>query len=158
MKLCKSCGEEKPLGDYHKNRSMPDGLAHQCKLCKKEAQKKHRDKHSDKLNAATKAWREGNSAHVADYRKSYVSLNKDKFRSYQSKRRATYRGCLVEADAEELGKIADLYWLAKDLKAVSGEDYHVDHIVPLSKGGEHRLHNLQILHAVDNLRKGAKLL
>ena len=36
--------------------------------------------------------------------------------------------------------------------------YHVDHVVPLSKGGLHHEDNLQILTAHQNLCKGAKLI
>lgn len=34
--------------------------------------------------------------------------------------------------------------------------FHVDHIVPLSKGGEHSYANTQAAHPVCNMRKGAK--
>src|SRR5690348_6923173 len=37
-------------------------------------------------------------------------------------------------------------------------DYHLDHVVPLAKGGSHTYDNLKIAHPVCNLRKGAKLL
>lgn len=36
--------------------------------------------------------------------------------------------------------------------------HHVDHIVPLSKGGTHTLDNLQYLTAYENLSKGDKIL
>lgn len=36
--------------------------------------------------------------------------------------------------------------------------HHVDHRVPLSKGGEHHPNNLQILTATENLKKGSKIL
>jgi 5-methylcytosine-specific restriction endonuclease McrA len=35
--------------------------------------------------------------------------------------------------------------------------YEVDHILPISKGGEHTLSNLQYLTGIDNKRKNAKL-
>jgi hypothetical protein len=35
--------------------------------------------------------------------------------------------------------------------------YHVDHDVPLSKGGQHHPNNLQIITALENVRKGSKL-
>jgi len=34
---------------------------------------------------------------------------------------------------------------------------HVDHIVPLSKGGKHKASNLGIAHSSCNLSKGAKM-
>ena len=35
--------------------------------------------------------------------------------------------------------------------------YHVDHIIPLAKGGRHEVGNLQLLAPVCNLKKAAKV-
>ena len=35
-------------------------------------------------------------------------------------------------------------------------DFHVDHIVPLSRGGEHTYRNVQVAHPICNLRKGGR--
>ena len=40
----------------------------------------------------------------------------------------------------------------------TGIPHEVDHIVPVSKGGQHHPDNLQVLTRVENRRKGAKLL
>ena len=53
-------------------------------------------------------------------------------------------------------RLVAVYEIAAWLRA-NGDDVHVDHIVPISKGGTHTYENLQILSAVENLRKGAKL-
>ncbi len=37
-------------------------------------------------------------------------------------------------------------------------EWHVDHVVPLSLGGEHAYRNVQLAHASCNLSKGAKML
>ena len=58
---------------------------------------------------------------------------------------------------QHLNKIKELFWLAKDLEIVSGQKYHVDHIVPLKSNlvcGLHVHWNLQVLPADINLSKG----
>lgn len=58
---------------------------------------------------------------------------------------------------EDKNKVREIYKECRYLNKEAGyKKYHVDHIQPLSKGGPHAPNNLQILLAVDNLRKGAK--
>lgn len=52
--------------------------------------------------------------------------------------------------------IAMIYREAKERRA-RGEDVHVDHIIPLSKGGKHSPDNLRIINSKENLSKGDKL-
>ena len=49
------------------------------------------------------------------------------------------------------------YDTAKSLESITGEKYHVDHIIPLSKGGRHEPWNLQVLTAKENLKKSNKI-
>lgn len=37
-------------------------------------------------------------------------------------------------------------------------DWEIDHIIPLAKGGEHNVSNLQALWKKDNRKKGSKIL
>jgi 5-methylcytosine-specific restriction endonuclease McrA len=43
-------------------------------------------------------------------------------------------------------------WLISD----PNDPWHIDHIVPVSKGGKHVRENLQITHSMCNLKKGNK--
>jgi hypothetical protein len=45
LKWCSGCQTEKPVEDFHKNRSRPDGLQNYCKACAMEAQKSSESKH-----------------------------------------------------------------------------------------------------------------
>lgn len=36
-------------------------------------------------------------------------------------------------------------------------EYHIDHKIPIAKGGEHTLRNLQLMNPLCNLRKGTKM-
>lgn len=45
---------------------------------------------------------------------------------------------------------------------ICGEDvdpmnFHIDHVIPLSRGGEHGYHNVQVAHPLCNQEKHAKI-
>ena len=42
MKICNTCGEEKPLSEYHKHARMKDGHLNRCKVCNNEKLRKYR--------------------------------------------------------------------------------------------------------------------
>ena len=60
-----------------------------------------------------------------------------------------------DADHE---KIIEFYKEAERLTEETGVVHHVDHIIPLSKGGLHHHNNLQVLTKEENLKKGNKIL
>ena len=42
IKWCPTCQEDKPITEFHRNRSKPDGHSHQCKDCFRVAHKVYR--------------------------------------------------------------------------------------------------------------------
>jgi len=141
MKTCSKCNVFKNLDEFYKNRRYKDGHYNQCRECHRLAVRKN--------------WQEKKEVYRARMRAHY-QLNKDK---YNAKKKAYYtkrNRQTPDLTSEESRKIRELYWLARDLKAVSGQEYHVDHIKPLSKGGLHHPDNLQILPADLNFKKGAR--
>ena len=72
---------------------------------------------------------------------------------------ARWRAALVQATPAWANqkKIAEFYETADGLSMLTGEWYHVDHIVPLQGKTVRGLHceaNLQVLPEVENIRKG----
>jgi 5-methylcytosine-specific restriction endonuclease McrA len=77
-------------------------------------------------------------------------------REKRARRRARIKNA-IPAGREKDPRVAAIY-RERDELLKRGQDVHVDHIIPLSKGGLHVYENLQILPAIENLRKGAKIL
>lgn len=114
----------------------------------------------DVCNELSKAWRKANPEKAKTSVANWNKLNRDKVTLYIAKRRATKRNATPSwLTQEQLNQIANMYWLAKDLEAVSGQKYHVDHIIPLQGDGVCGLHvpwNLQILPSDMNIAKSNK--
>lgn len=75
-----------------------------------------------------------------------------------TRQRARKRNQTPILTTEEKVQIYEIYKKRNELTESTGIPHHVDHIIPLSKGGEHHPNNLQILTAEQNLKKGARIL
>lgn len=90
-----------------------------------------------------------------EYAKRWRKNNKFKSNQWAAKQRAVKKkvkiGKIVKADIDALfgkqkGKCAICF------KTIKGK-WHIDHIVPLAKGGPHELKNFQLTHPICNIRK-----
>lgn len=104
-----------------------------------------------------RAWREANAPVVREYMRDYYDANRERFGEYGAKRRALRQGQFVE-------RVSSLVVLerADGVCGICGGDvdpldFHVDHIVPLSRGGEHSYSNTQPAHPFCNLSKHDRL-
>lgn len=105
-----------------------------------------------------RAYRARNPEQQAEWSRDWVIRNPDKrkaiSRNYKSKRRTLER--------EGVSTVALTDWTAAAVKvcywcgARCPKGFHVDHYVPLAKGGKHELANLVIACAPCNLKKNAK--
>jgi len=157
-KKCTKCGVEKPHADFHKDKAKKDGLKSRCKSCRAAysmANREHRAEYLAEYREANKEriaekqaeYREANKERIAEYRKA----NKDRRLAYKAERRAKKKNAAVDLTDNERLAIRLIYEDAQTL------GWHVDHIVPISKGGLHHPDNLQIVRPSYNLQKNDKI-
>ena len=110
-----------------------------------EKQSIYRQNNKDLCNSRIKSWSERNA---------------DKIRAKDARRRSVQLNAQPPwLSAEQKRDIDSIYALARDCELVSGEKYHVDHIVPLQGKTVCGLHvpwNLQVLPASVNIGKSNK--
>lgn len=165
MKLCYSCKEVKEFSEYGKNKSKPDGLATECRVCKRKMDNEYSAKNRDQSRQRASDWYYSNLDKARAANKIYNSLwvrankgkNCTKAGNYRSRKLNATPPWLTEEDYRRIGTE---YELAQWTSSVMKSSYHVDHIVPL-KGkkvcGLHVPWNLQVIPAITNIQKGNRI-
>lgn len=166
VKTCSRCSFEKLISDFSNDKSRKDGKNPRCKACdaiyfanrSNETRKKESERRKSGIYDDYYAnWRDNNKDRIKVFNKNYRLLNSDKRNSLESKRRAAkLKATPVWLTKQHFAEIDFIYAHAKDCRLVTGEPYHVDHIVPLQGRNVCGLHvpwNLQVLPADVNVRK-----
>lgn len=109
----------------------------------REYDRRHRAKFAESARATVRRWMKANR-HIKN--------------AHEMVRRARKRGAFVEMVDPLVVFTRDNGACGICKRAVEPEDkWHIDHVLPLSKGGEHSYANTQLAHAVCNIAKGSKL-
>jgi hypothetical protein len=177
IKTCTKCGEEKPLTEFHKDKSKPDGHMPSCKACRKIAAATHYNDNLDRRRAENRESycrnRGAKKAKQAEYRESHREEIRAKSRDYQKQNRHQYAANTARYRADKIQATPD--WLTEDNKTfmsitysmagiitkMTGLKHVVDHIHPLRGRDFCGLHvpwNLQVITELENLEKSNKLL
>ena len=106
-----------------------------------EKTKSYRLANKDKVKLIQADWYKKNKEKVKEYRQ----FNKHAVNSKNAEYRARKFRATVPTNRKEKEKIVELYKIAKDTTNLFGYRWVVDHIVPLNKGGLHKLTNLQVV-------------
>jgi hypothetical protein len=152
MKICSCCKEEKAETCFYKRYGK---LRPECKVC------------SNKQNTAT-VTSEAKSRSKARYRESNRELLNKKHSDYKKNNRALHNAQWMRYHTKKLNasppwltkehheQIKSVYAHAKECEMLTGDKYHVDHIVPLQGENVSGLHvpwNLQVLPSDINIAK-----
>jgi len=135
-------------------------MAYKYKEDKVAYDRAYRKANEEKRKAYNKTYRKLNKEKVKVWNSAYHQANKDSLSAYKAKRRALkinqipiqVRDCLIEKK-----RLYQTYKLRDLFTKITGVQYHVDHMWPLSDGGPHWSGNLQIITATENLNKHDKV-
>lgn len=71
-RVCRKCGQEKPLEEFAKNKGCVLGRTHTCKQCEAEKYRKWREANLEKARESVRKWRAANPEKVREWaRKSW---------------------------------------------------------------------------------------
>lgn len=170
MKLCTKCRRELPETEFYKSKQQKSGLKPWCKKCsvkdtvrwQKENPEKHKEKSAKwqkenpkKRIISCAKWYEKNPTHKKEWREQNPFKWRDHNKRSKLKRANSIGHSKVSYDAiiKRDGCICHICG-----GEVALDDIHFDHIMPLSRGGEHSEENISVSHSRCNLRKGSKTL
>ena len=156
---CKVCDKnyrehnKDKLKEYYENNK--DKIKEYMKEYNKEYRENNKDKKKEYMKEYNKKYYENNKDSLTESRKEYREYNKDKIKGYNHKRRALKLGNGGSYTKEQWLDTLEYF----DYKcAYTGEcikhSCHVEHIVPISKGGTSYIWNLVPSTASANCSKG----
>jgi len=111
---------------------------------------------TEKNKKISKEWKKKNPKRNAELNRLSRKRNPHKRSEVCARRRAEALYGNQEISEEDKKLISCFYKCSKRVSDCLGIKHHVDHIVPLARGGLHIPSNLQVLPAIVNLRKGSK--
>jgi 5-methylcytosine-specific restriction endonuclease McrA len=170
-KTCIMCEEVKPLTEFYaygyttnqgKRSTRYESRCKPCSIMRRKAQSAA-SPGKDAENA--RQWRENNADRQLEYAREYRASEAGKKTKARLQRIRSAR--MRVAGGEDSPEIREIYAEAARVEALVancpvfdlpeiGKKMHVDHIIPIARGGEHKIGNLQILPIGLNMRKGIK--
>lgn len=186
-KWCPRCEQDKPLCEFGRNRSKKDKLRAYCRQCTNAVhrEQRHHPENREKDRAYTAQYREDHPEKVKQSMRRWHQQHKDEQRVYHQSRRpqrreryrndpvhrakvlaschrriALKRGALAAEliDRQTIIERDKATCYICEIGPLDDSEIHLDHVVPLSKGGDHVPGNLRVACVSCNLKKSDRSL
>ena len=171
LKKCPKCKLIKTLDEFGNDKRRKGGKMIWCKVCRLECARAWRTLNRDKINKKLREWYcshpgKNRAYHLKWYSENqekarasghrWKTENKDKVREHNRNRRAKEKQSRGKITAREWSLLLDKYSHKCLCCGKTGVKLTLDHVIPISKGGEHKIENAQPLCLSCNSKKNDK--
>lgn len=170
-RICRRCLVEKPLSEFAASSRDKEGYATQCKECVSyqqyvvnreqslERMRNHYANNKEDYQATMRKWREENKEQDRESHRRWAAEHPLQYRELAKRRKVRRRDATVgkvdyDLIIEQYGFICHIC----NKEIMDLKDLHMDHVVPLARGGAHAQDNLLPAHGICNQRKYDKLM
>ena len=150
LKRCiwSGCDTVKPVSEFHKHSGSADGLNPRCKSCNKAGAKKWYEDNPERSLEYRTSRREHTRLYCGSLRATEAGNRVDEFTwpdllDYWSENAVPFDRCYLCGERGEYNGVAGL---------------HIDHVVPIARGGAHSMDNLRPACSSCNLMKHSSTL
>lgn len=158
MKVCSTCKREQSLDQYSVCSKVKSGLNARCKDCEKLRHKKDYKANKNYNIKWARQYRQDNYERRLEIERESRQKNKEKYRPSKNARQRVRNKILTGNQYLILNKELRKIYSSPCFKCGSTENQSLDHIIPISRGGNHSVGNIMTLCFSCNASKNAKLL
>ena len=157
MKTCSNCHIEKQPSDFRQRSKSIDGLQYICKSCAHQCRTTFRGDNREAVRAKEAEYYKANAERIKSSRRQRYAVNPASGHVSWQKRRALKLNAVGVLSPGLAGRLYKLQGgKCPCCKQPLGDDYHMDHIMPLSLGGTNTDDNIQLLRKKCNQTKRAR--
>ena len=174
MRTCSKCGETKPLTTgFHRESHGYRGVCRDCRNSQRRARHaanpepiRERDRarqveknksyyaaNVERERERAAAWKRRNRERARETHAAWVERNRAKVCEYSAARRALRKGATVEGVDRMAVYERDGGCCHVCGKKRPSDDWHLDHLLPLTKGGDHSMANVAVACPSCNVRR-----
>jgi 5-methylcytosine-specific restriction endonuclease McrA len=156
LKVCSTCKKAQPTKEYSACNKVKSGLNARCKTCEKIRHKKDYESNKDYNLEWARKYREENYERRREVEKKSHAKNKEKHRPAHNARQSVRNKILNEKKYLILDKELHKIYNSPCFNCGSMENQSLDHIIPVSRGGNHSIGNVMTLCLKCNMSKHAR--
>lgn len=158
MKVCKGCHINKPLSAYGMSSFVKSGRTSRCKECHQKRAKVRYQKIQDEFKATLRQKRLQDPEHRRNIERKSRAKNKEKNRPTKNARQSIRNRILNGEKFLILNKELKRIYQSPCFACGSQTNQSLDHLIPLSRGGNHSVGNIITLCRSCNNQKYDKTL